>query len=507
MSIRNAVAVLLLAIAASLVPIFLLVFADSGRTVEVNAKDAERAAKEAQSELLDLPDDTVELGDFDAIKERRVLRVLVPYSKTFFFLDHGRAEGIDAELARALENWLDKRHRASNALRFHVQMLPTARDRLLDNLREGKGDVVMANLTVTEERSERVDFTEPMLKNVSEVLVTGPSSPSITGIEDLSGKEVFARPSSSYHAHLEALNATFEEEGRDPVLLRDAAEELEDEDLLEMVNAGLLPAIFIDDHKAAIWAPAFDRLVVHEDIVLHEGGQIAMAIRKRSPLLKAELDAFVEEHQIGTTFGNIMKQRYMESDLLVKEAFGEGEIDRFHALEGLFETYGDMYGIDPLLLAAQGFQESGLDQTARSQSGAVGLMQVLPSTAADPKIAIDGIEDSTERNVEAGVKYLRFLIDRYLDDPEIDDMNRVLMGFAAYNAGPRNLRRFRGSAEKSGLDPNVWFGNVEHGAAQIVGRETVQYVSNIYKYYIAYKLIAAREAEAARIREAAVPEK
>jgi len=141
------------------------------------------------------------------------------------------------------------------------------------------------------------------------------------------------------------------------------------------------------------------------------------------------------------------------------------------------------------MITAQGYQESALNQSERSKSGAVGIMQMKPSSAREPDIAIEGIEKSAERNIEGGNKYLRFLITKYINDPTLDDKNRTLFAFAAYNAGPTGLRRFRDKAQAMGLDRNVWFGNVENGAAAIVGRETVQYVSNVYKYYIAYKLV------------------
>jgi membrane-bound lytic murein transglycosylase MltF len=152
------------------------------------------------------------------------------------------------------------------------------------------------------------------------------------------------------------------------------------------------------------------------------------------------------------------------------------------------------------LLAAQGYQESELDQNKTSPRGAVGVMQLLPKTAADKNVGVPDIESSAERNIHAGAKYLRHLIMTYIDDAAVDERNRVLFAFAAYNAGPGNLRKFRARAKALGLDPNVWFGNVENGAAATVGRETVQYVSNIYKYYVAYVLAAelAGERESAK---------
>ena len=145
----------------------------------------------------------------------------------------------------------------------------------------------------------------------------------------------------------------------------------------------------------------------------------------------------------------------------------------------------------PRLVAAQGYQESGLDQSARSGAGAIGIMQLLRSTAEDPNVGIPDIE-LAESNVHAGVKYLDFLRNRYFDEPEIDAFNRALFSFAAYNAGPARVRGLRRKAAEAGLDPNRWFFNVEHVAGKVIGRETVNYVANINKYYIALDSIRAQ---------------
>ena len=168
-------------------------------------------------------------------------------------------------------------------------------------------------------------------------------------------------------------------------------------------------------------------------------------------------------------------------------------MQKFENLVELFKLHGNTYNFDYLMLMAQGYQESMLDQKARSHRGAVGIMQILPSTAADPVINIKGIEKDPAKNIEAGAKYLRFLTDKYLSDEDITPSNQTLMAFAAYNAGPGNLLKFRRLAEKSGQDPNIWFHNVEYAAARITGQETVKYVANIYKYYLAYKLVTAMQ--------------
>ena len=314
-------------------------------------------------------------------------------------------------------------------------------------------------------------------------------------LHDLAGKDVRVRKSASYATHLAALNATFQARGRNPMKLGDLPEEIEDEDAMEMVSAGMLPLAIVDKHKADIWVGVYPGLKARADLAVHEGGAIAWAIRKNSPKLKAELDAFMAAHAIGTSFGNTVYRRYFGGRNAVKGATsGEAE-SRFQALLETFRSVGENTGFDWLMLAAQGFQESGLDQSKRSHRGAVGVMQLLPATAAS--LGFSGVDRDATTNIRAGAAYMKQLMDKYVVDPGPDQTNRILMTFAAYNAGPGNLRKFRRAAKDSGADPNVWFDNVEQSAARIVGRETVQYVSNIYKYFIAYRMTVETLAKAA----------
>jgi membrane-bound lytic murein transglycosylase MltF len=280
-----------------------------------------------------------------------------------------------------------------------------------------------------------------------------------------------------------------------PITLEAADENLADEDLLEMVNAGLLPLTVVDEFKAKVWAKVFDHLTVRDDLVVNSGGEVAWAIRKqRSPELLAVINEFVKGHTEGTSFGNIIKHRYFGETKIIKNAYSPEDAKKFHHMLKIFKQYGGQYSFDYLMIAAQGYQESQLEQWRRSPYGAVGIMQILPSTAAAEPISIVGVESDADRNIHAGFAYMRYLVDTYISDPAIDEKNRTLMAFAAYNAGPGNLARFREIAKQDGKDPNVWFDNVENGAAQVVGQQTVQYVSNIYKYYIAYHLLGEREA-------------
>jgi membrane-bound lytic murein transglycosylase MltF len=291
------------------------------------------------------------------------------------------------------------------------------------------------------------------------------------------------------------LNDELRAAGKQEANLILADEHLEDEDLLQMVNAGLLPIVIVDSSKADFWVQIFDNLELHPDLAVRTGGEIAWAFRKDSPQLAAEVNAFIRANRKGTLMGNILFKRYLKDTKWVTHALSSTEIAKFNASIDLFRTYGEQYDFDHLMLAALGYQESRLDQSVRSGAGAVGVMQLLRSTASDPNVGITNI-DEIEPNIHAGTKYLRFLRDRYFKDAPMSDVNKTLFSFASYNAGPARVRGLRAKAEAAGLDPNVWFGNVEVIASREIGRETVQYVSNIYKYYIAY-----RQAELQRERK------
>jgi membrane-bound lytic murein transglycosylase MltF len=236
-------------------------------------------------------------------------------------------------------------------------------------------------------------------------------------------------------------------------------------------------------------------------MAVRSGGQVAWAVRKGSPQLKALLDEFAQ----GANSGKYAKDRryilsrYLKNTKYVKSAAATEERRKFLALIKFFQKYGDKYDVDWLLMAAQGYQESQLDQSARSPVGAIGVMQIMPATGAELNV---GDITKTEPNINGGVKYMRFMIDRYYDDEPMTELDKALFAFASYNAGPGRVAQLRKEAAKRGLDPNVWFHNVEYVAAEKIGQETVTYVSNIYKYYIAYRLILdSQEARQEAINE------
>ncbi len=432
-------------------------------------------------------------GDLPGMRERRMVRVLVTYDKTNFFFANGQPRGFEYELLRGFEKALNAGV-GRGELATRVVFLPVPFESLLDSLIEGRGDVAASGLTITPEREARVAFSRPYLRDVDEIVVTGPKAPALEGLEELAGRRVLVARGTSYTAHLEQLSQRLEEEGLAPIEIVEADAGLQSEDVLELVNGGIAPITVVDRHIAELWSEVLPKLGLRPDLVVGEGEDIAWAVRKESPELLKALNTYTRKSRQGTLLGNVLFRRYHEDAQWIVDPMQKRDKERLSKLEPLFRRYADEYDFDWLAIAALAYQESGFDQSKRSRRGAVGIMQVMPSTAADPNVGIPDIE-TADRNVHAGVKYLGFLRDRYFSGQEIPGPERFDFALAAYNAGPRAVARARRRAEEAGLDPNRWFGNVEVAALQMIGREPVRYVANVNKYYVAYRLALLSESE------------
>ena len=450
------------------------------------AEEEERSALSFASEDLAKP----MLGDLDAMMERRAIRVLTTYNKTGYFIHKGVQRGVTYDAFMQVEKRLNEQLRKDKAIKRHLKLnfvfIPVARENLLKALIDGKGDIAAANLTITDKRKQQgVEFSAPLIENVRELLISGPDSPKVESAADLGGKSIYVRPSSSYFESLMAYNQARKEAGEPLIDIQPASEVLEDEDLVEMVNAGLLPFIVMDEHKARFWQKIFPAIQIHEEPVFRDGGIIAWAVRKESPQLLTMLNEQIKALR-GKATGEAILARYLKQNKFIKSAAAEAERKKFLQVVELFREYGDRYDVDWLLMAAQGYQESALNQKARSHVGAIGIMQIMPATGKGLKV---GDIRQLEPNIHGGVKYMRWMIDHYYADEPMTALDKALFSFASYNAGPARVARLRTEAKKRGLDPNVWFHNVEYVAAEKIGPETVTYVGNIYKYYIAYKLV------------------
>ena len=426
-----------------------------------------------------------QIGDLDSMIARRRIRALVPYTHTFYFIDGKERRGIAFEALNLFEKSLNQQL-GFNPSRVRIVFIPVSREQIISLLQEGYGDLAVAGLTITPAREQIIDFSLPTITGLNEVVVSGPATPLLTALTDLAGQRVFVHKGSSYHASLQKLSDSLQSVGFDAIRMEAVDPYLEVEDVLEMVHAGLMPLTVVEEDVALHWAKVLDSLRVHTQLAVNTDLSYGWAFRKNSPQLKTAVDQFIRHNRKGTLIGNMLYNKYLKSTKYLQNAHAPEAQARLQATEAIFKKYSEKYDLDWLLLVAQGYQESQLNQQAVSKAGAVGIMQIKPSTAANEPINIHDVKN-IDNNIHAASKYLRYLMDHYFSKEPIDSLNKALLALAAYNAGPTRISRLRKQAHAQGLDANRWFDNVEMVVAHHVGKEPVQYVSNIYKYYTSYR--------------------
>lgn len=424
-------------------------------------------------------------GDFNQLKERGVIRVLVAADLGFYYIEQGRPKGIIAELLYHFETQIKQ-----DNTYLHLQVIPVHRDELIPSLKAGLGDLAVANLTITKQREKHVSFSAPMLTDIKEFIVTSKQRSEFTNIEQLSGEEIWVRPSSSYFESIQKINKHLSISEMAPIQVNFLEETIQDLDVIEMINQGFISATILDSHKTDLWLNIMDNIKIHQQLPLRESGKIGWAFRLNSPELEKIVNSFLRTAKSGTLLGNVLHQKYIEKTKWLDRLLNPNSITRVENLSSLFEKYSMQYEFDWLMISAQAFQESGLDNRKVSHKGAIGIMQVLPSTAKDPYIDIHDIS-KLENNIHAGVKYMRFIKDRYFSKDNISYDNQVYLSLASYNAGPAKIRKMRQLAKKQGYNPNIWFKNVEVITRKNVGTEPIKYVANINRYYVIYKQMMA----------------
>jgi membrane-bound lytic murein transglycosylase MltF len=425
-------------------------------------------------------------GDLDEMVKNRAIRALLIVNPIGFFYQQGRPQGVQYEALQEFEKFVNQKEKTGK-LPVKVVFLPMRPDQLEAALTQGLGDVIAMSIVITPEREQRVAFSIPIWKNVPQVVVTGPALSNASSFDDLAGKDIYVNPLTTYYDNLKKVSDAQQKAGKPPLNIKAADNNLYDDDLIQMVNAGLIPATVTNKARADLWAQVLPNIKSNGNLVVTSGTDMGWVMRKNNPEFKQLVDEFVETHAVGTSFGNTLLRRYLQSTKWIKNSTSQEELQKFNSYVQYFKKYSDEYNFDYLMMAAQGYQESLLDQDKKSHVGAVGVMQVIPKLAAANPINVPNVNDA-DGNIHAGVKMMRNIADTYFNDPGIDPLNKTLFTFAAYNAGPNRIVRLRNKAKDDGLDPNKWFGNVELEVAKDVGQETVTYVSNIYKYYVAYKL-------------------
>ena len=449
-------------------------------------------AQEATLQELDAPAASHK-GDVDEMQKHRAIRALVAFNKTAYFIDNGRPRGLTYEALTEFERFVNTSlhpNDKSGKEKIHILLIPADPDTIASDLQNGRADIIAAPVFITEERKKAFDFIS-VGGSRKDVVVSGASALPLTSLDDLSGREVYQLRAGLAWTELEGLNKKLTASGKPAINLKPADKSLEWEDLVEMASVGIVQYVVVPLHIAQLWKNVFPDLKIYADFPVVDKLETGWVVRKDSPKLRAMLEQFATTHRIGTSFGNTIYNRYAKNPQFIKNNRSAEGVQRFQKMAVLFKKYGDQYNFPWMLVAAEAFQESGLDHSVKSRVGAVGVMQVMPATAAGPPVSIPSI-DKLENNIQAGVKLLKYIRDDYFKDDPMDPINKTLMTLAAYNAGPARIRQCRKEAAAIGLNPNLWFKNVEYAVAKKVGAETVNYVSNIYKYYLGYKLQTER---------------
>lgn len=425
-------------------------------------------------------------GDLDEMLKERRIRALVVINPIGFFYSHGKPKGMTYEMLEQLQAYVNKKRNAG-AFDVKVTFIPLRPDELGPALRAGIGDVIAQGVVITPGRHRNFAFTTPTKNNVTHIIVTGKGLEKAQGFDDLVGVDTYVNPLTAAYDMLTKISQERAKAGKPPLSVKAADRNLLEDDLVQMVNGGLIPATAAMQHRANLWAQVMPNIKLQPQMVVEDDGELAWVVRKENPELKKLLDEFIQKHGEGTSFGNTLLRRYLRNTKWVKNSTSKQEMKKFSDYVEYFKKYASEYSFDYLMIMAQGYQESLLDQQKRSRAGAVGIMQVIPKYASAAPINIPDVRKA-DKNILAGVRMLNNILTNYFDDPAIDQVNRTLFTFASYNAGPSRIVRLRKRAAVEGLDPNKWFGNVELEVGKDIGEETVIYVDNIYKYFVAYKL-------------------
>ena len=459
----------------------------SETSLETSAlKDQEIPIRDQFQENLYLASDifdvyTADLTEMTAIGR---IRVLTTYTYNNLFTHEGETHGYEYNLMEEYRNFLNS-NISRRGLKIEIYYIPLPYDLLIPALKKGYGDIVAANMTIHPERRKEINFTDPYQWDIKEVLVSDSDMEDIENMEQLSSRRIYVREGSSYHMSLRELNTHLIRKKLRPVDVVTLPGVVHTSDILEMVSANVIQMTVADSHIAAIAGALLPNLKIHDHIVFNDNVRYGWMVRKSNPQLRASLNTFIKTIKKGTLKGNIYFERYFEENPWEEAALKREDLDKCCQYVPFFKKYGEFYGIDWMLLAAQAYQESRLDPRARSSAGAIGLMQVLPKTAREMDIKKIHLP---ENNIHAGAKYLKWIMNNYFTEADISADDRVRFALAAYNAGPSKIRKSRTVTAGMDLDSSKWFGNCELGTLKHVGPEPVYYVRSVNKNYLAFRM-------------------
>ncbi|MCI5195211.1 MAG: hypothetical protein D3919_03070 [Candidatus Electrothrix sp. AW5] len=434
-------------------------------------------------------------GDLDKMLERGQIRVLIPFSRTFFFKYNGQELGLDADILGLYKDFINDKVVLGDK-KMELIFLPTPQERLSEDLLAGKGDIVATAVQPASTQEKTVKFISPVVLDIQEILVTGPRSntAAFKSIFNLSGQEITVHKNSAYAASLHKLNNTLISIGRKPVILHWADPLLTEEDLLEMTATGLAPMTVIDSHVGEFWATILSDVKLHKKIVLRTAKELTWGVRTDNQLLQKSITYFKENVYLPQNSHQALAEYYRKQGGFLKNSLEPAALKRYQHLAVSFEQYGTTYRFPPLMLAALAYEQSALTPSFRGKHGAIGVMGIIPA-ALKRSVEINLKEvQNPDYNIQVAARYLRFLVDHYFSSQELSTLDQNLMALAAYTVGPEQVIAARKRAALAGYNPDIWFNHTE-AALLVEGRaeaiRTARFVRHIYAYFKAYESLFA----------------
>ncbi len=418
-------------------------------------------------------------ADLAAIKKRRVIRVLTQNHPATYFVWRGELLGFEYDLVREFAR--------RQGLRVEIIVPPTWGD-MIPWLEQGRGDLIAASMTVTEERKgKKIRFSRPY-NHVREVVVTR-ANDRIGSVADLEGRTVVVSPATSYWQSLSRLRREGAQFALEP-----APAGVTTDELIDKVARSEYDLTVADSHLLDIALTWRDD--VKAAFPLTDPRPHAWAVTPDKAELLEAINAYLESIE-RSTFYNLTYRKYFENPHAIRQHVEHRALrsGQFSPYDEIVRRYAQRYGFDWRLIVAQMYQESRFDANARSWAGAQGLLQVLPRTARE--LGLPDLKDPAT-GIHAGVKYNAWLRDRFTG--EISKSEAVWFGLAAYNAGYGHVSDARQLAAQIGLDRDRWFGHVERAMlllskpeyhrrvrfGYVQGQQPVRYVHEIKARYDAY---------------------
>ncbi|MBU3668268.1 MAG: hypothetical protein FGM53_07045 [Rhodocyclaceae bacterium] len=410
---------------------------------------------------------------------RGEVRMAVPYDRTLYV--DGKSQKLGA--SPFIEIYLGKFLTAKYKKNIRITLVPTVQGQLVNAIDSGQADFAHGFIDEygsTIDNSKYIVF--PRLRHERHVLVSNISEAPISSLIDVSGATVCLGRQTEAPIFNE-LNNTLQKSGKKPIHVYKDRLVLDDEDLLQMLNDGLVPHVYVALWKANLWKPLLKNVRINDETISPGNATEGVIVGSLNKSLSDDILEFVDSPFLEAALNNFRTSDFKYREHALKNPTEPREWARYVAMKPIFEQYAPESRLDPLFLAALGFQETMLNQSLVSPMGAIGVMQLLPATGASMKA---GDIHQLEPNIHAGAKYMSSLLYSMSINDEFTVMERAFFATAAYNAGPNNIRKARDQAAKAGFNPNKWFLNVEMVAAQMMGLETFFYVRNVYKYFVAY---------------------